>query len=104
MKNLTAAIERITEESKKEMVSQIGWRLMEIIIYDDGEIDTREAGRTGDYEDEIVGHITLEIEYWREALEELGAYDEENDAIVDDLDDETIERIAEAMLEAAEEN
>lgn len=104
MKNLTAAIERITEESKKEMVSHIGWRLMEIIIYDDGEIGIREAGRTGDYEDEIVGHITLDIRYWREALEELGAYDEENDAIADDLDDETIERIAEAMFDAAEEN
>lgn len=104
MKNLTAAIERITEENKKEMVSQIGWRLMEIIIYDNGEISVREAGRTGDYENEIVGHITLEIEYWRETLEELGAYDEENDTIADDLDDETIERIAEAMFEAAEEN
>lgn len=104
MKNLTAAIERITEENKKEMVSQIGWRLMEIIIYNDGEIDTREAGRTGDYEDEIVGHISLEIEYWREYLEEIGVYNEENDSIADDLDDETVERIAEAMLEAAEEN
>lgn len=104
MKNLTAAIERITEESKKEMVSQIGWRLMEIIIYNDGGIGTREAGCTGDYEDEIVGHITLDIRYWRECLEEIGAYDEENDTIADDLDDETVERIAEAMLEAAEEN
>lgn len=104
MKNLTAAIERITEKSKKEMVSHIGWRLMEIIIYDDGEIGVREAGDTGDHENEIAGHITLDIRYWRETLEELGAYDEENDAIVDDLDDETIERIAEAMLEVAEEN
>lgn len=104
MKNLTAAIERITEENKKEIVSQIGWRLMEIIIYNDGGIGTREAGCTGDYEDEIVGHITLDIRYWRECLEELGAYDEENDTIADDLDDETIERIAEAMFDAAEEN
>lgn len=104
MKNLTAAIERITEENKKEMVSHIGWRLMEIIIYDDGEIGIREAGRTGDYEDEIVGHISLEIEYWRDYLEEIGVYNEENDAIADDLDDETVERIAEAMLESAEEN
>lgn len=104
MKNLTAAIERITEENKKEMVSQIGWRLMEIIIYNDGGIGIREAGDTGDHENEIAGHITLEIEYWRECLEEIGAYDEENDTIADDLDDETIERIAEAMFDAAEEN
>ena len=99
MTRFDEAVERMTEEDKRELISHIGWRLMEAIFYDDGTIDYRNIDSWGNHEDEIIGSISLEPEAWGSVLEEFGNRVDNRYVIPYDIDKETFDYLFDLIVE-----
>lgn len=103
-KNLNEVLEQITEEQLKDLYNNLGWESMEAILSEDGVIEYRQVGSFGDYEDEIIATMPLEITYWRDTLTEWGLYDEGYNAIEFDDEEKIADFIEQELKEAFEEN
>ncbi len=103
-KNLNEVLEQVTEKQLKDLYNNLGWESMEAILSEDAVIEYRQVGSFGDYEDEIIATMPLEITYWRDTLTEWGLYDEEYNAIELDDEEKIADFIEEELKEAFEEN
>lgn len=103
-KNLNEVIAMVSEEQLKELYNNLGWNGMEAILLEDGSIEYRQEGSFGDYEDEIIAIMPLDIDYWRDTLTEWGLYDDEYNAIEFDDEEKIADFIEEELKEAFEEN
>lgn len=104
-KNLNEVLEQVTQEQWQDLYTNLGWTFMEAILLEDGSIEYRQEGSFGDYEDEIIAKMPLEITYWRESLIEWNLYDEEKDTVNIGADEKIIsDFIEDDLKEAFEEN
>ena len=87
---LQDVLNELEDDQIKELASHIGWRGQEAYICIDGYIGYRDRGWWGNFEDEILGTLTLAPEYWRDSLIEWGIYDKDTDGINEDADWEVV--------------
>ena len=104
-KNLNEVLEQVTEKQLKDLYNNLGWESMEAILSEDAVIEYRQVGSFGDYEDEIIATMPLEITYWRDSLVEWNLFDEEKNTVEINADEEIIDEFIDQHLkEAFEEN
>ena len=90
MKELWKVLKEVDDDQLKELAGHICWSGVEAYIDTDGDIGYREKGSWGNFEDEILGTLTLAPEYWHDSLIEWGLYSEECRGIDDEADWSTV--------------
>jgi hypothetical protein len=68
LREVEDAIEEKKNEIAEEIIENIGWDGMELIVYSDGYSTIRQEGSFGEDEDQIIAKVPLSEWYWSDTI------------------------------------